>query len=80
LVLKHFTIGLLSKLRQEVKYEQANVRWSSGGGLKEGGEHGGSSTTNCAIHGENISILDWTRAAEASGSELLHGVNYGTND
>jgi hypothetical protein len=26
LVLKHFTIGLLSKLRQEVKYEQANVR------------------------------------------------------
>jgi hypothetical protein len=25
---------------------------------KEGGEHGGSSTTNCAIHGENSSILD----------------------
>jgi hypothetical protein len=61
-------------------WTSGNVWWSKRGGRKEGSEHGRSLMTNYAIHGEGISILDWTWAAKTSKSELLHGVDYGTND
>jgi hypothetical protein len=50
------------------------------GGRKERNEHGGSSMTNCVIHGEGSSIFDWTWAAKTFRNELPHGVGYGTND
>jgi hypothetical protein len=36
--------------------------------------------TNCAIHGESSSILDYNKTTKASRSELLHGVGYRMND
>jgi hypothetical protein len=58
-VLKHFTIGLLSELQQQVRYEQTKMFDEvNRGGRKKGGEHGGNSMTNFVIHGESNRILN----------------------
>jgi hypothetical protein len=53
LVIKHFTIGLLSKMWQQMKYEQVETFNEVAEVAKKNWEHGRSSTTNYAIHGQN---------------------------
>jgi hypothetical protein len=63
-----------------MKYKQLETFNEMTKVVQKKGEHGGNSMSNCVIHGENNSIIDWTKATKASRSELLHGVGYGTDN
>jgi hypothetical protein len=58
LVLKHFTIGLLSKMWQQMRYEQVETFNEMAEVVENNWEHGRSSITNYAIHGQNNSFFD----------------------
>jgi hypothetical protein len=58
LVLKHFTIGLLSKMWQQMKYEQVQTFNEVAEVAKKNWNYGRNFTTNYGIHGQNNSFFN----------------------
>ncbi|CAK9236001.1 unnamed protein product [Sphagnum troendelagicum] len=81
LVLEHFTIGLLSELRQQVRYEQA-ATFDEAAEVAENKEVNMEevpwSTMQSMV--KTVQFSTEPELPKTSRSEFSHGVSHGTND